>query len=133
MNHNVSQSSCLRSRLYAFVLGVPIITVLYTKCLILARASEWHGHPFEPLFTILFKPAYYLSLLLPRVAEWQHALGIVLITGALWGFVVVGLGLGAIEAVKKRSWTTQQGAAPNGGPATPPGSSGVTEGPPSVS
>ena len=40
-----------------------------------------------------------------------------------------------LRFTKKKADTkrVEQGAAPNGGPATPPGNSGVTEGPPSVS
>ena len=46
-------------------------------------------------------------------------------------------GEGARSFSRWREWyrqkLTEQGASPNGGPATPPGNSEVTEGPPSVS
>jgi hypothetical protein len=138
MSSNMAHIKRLRSRVIAFLIGVTVITIVYTGCLILAHG--WHGHPnslidatVNLLFTILFKPAYYLGLLLPRIAEWQHGLGIVLITGALWGVVIVGLGLGITEAVRKKRKATQPCAPPNGGPATPVDNSGVTDGPPSVS
>jgi len=54
------------------------------------------------------------------------------------GFSVVGALIAAVllyrvACVPVRSRTSQPCAAPNGGPATPLGNSGVTEGPPSVS
>jgi hypothetical protein len=108
----------MRQRIIAFLVGVPVITILYTICLIVARGSDWRGDPnslvdaaVRFLLAVFFKPAYYLSLALPRVAQWQHALGIVFIMGALWGVAVVGLTFGIIDILRKRK-TTQQGAAP---------------------
>jgi hypothetical protein len=58
-----------------------------------------------------------------------------LVALALYQLPVNALALfGASILQKSRSdGSTQQSAAPNGGPAMPPGNSGVTEGPPSVS
>lgn len=118
MNSDYLQAPCRRSRLYAFLIVVPIITGLYTGCLlhrIDLGASHWRGHAFDFLFTVFYRPCYWLSALLPRAAaEWLHGFWIVPIVGALWGAVIVGLGLGLSEAVRKRRRPTR-GVAPNGG------------------
>lgn len=136
MNSNHSQTPRRRSRLYAFVIGVPIISLLYTGCLlhrIDLGASHWHGQPFDLLFTIFYIPCYWLSAPLPRAAaEWLHGFWIIPIVGALWGIVIVGLGFGVIEAVRKRSRPTQ-GAAPHGGSAPQPSHSEAPEGSPPAS
>ena len=47
--------------------------------------------------------------------------------------VILVLSLRALAGPRKRSPDAEQNAPPNGGPAKPPESSGVSEGPPSVS
>ena len=119
MDDRNTKSQGIGYRILSFVVGVPLIAILYTACVILARG--W-AETYRPLsrdiapiarlvFAVLFKPAQYLSHLLPQVAEWHHALGIVLIMGVIWGMAIMGLTLWIIAKVKKQQ-STQQGAPP---------------------
>lgn len=114
MKRSVAQLKRTHSHGIAFLVGVPAITLVYTGCLILARGADWQADSnsfidrslqFQTL--LFFKPAHHLSFVLPHVAEWQHALGIVLIVGALWGVLFVSVGICVVHIVKNRKQITQ--------------------------
>jgi len=82
---------------------------------------------------------FFIAMWMPRpLAEWT---GISMV----WALLIVGVVFGIPMVIFERCVhrlavnkemdriLADQGAAPNGGPATPTGNSGVAEGPPSAS
>lgn len=92
-------------------------------------------------FGVLMVSGVVLGLFKSPLAAWSMVLGLVALL-VLWiphplfrgSLVLPGVAtLGDLAACLGRGMNGEQGAAPNGGPATRLGNSGATEGPPSVS
>src|SRR5438034_1217814 len=73
------------------------------------------------------KPGVSLSPLVHGLFAWP-----IMVPEAL-EYVLAEVGILRAPPAAPAKGIAEPGAAPNGGPATPPGDSGVTEGPPSVS
>jgi hypothetical protein len=96
---------------------------------VICHAVKWYtGHERYQLLAMAFG-VVPLLIALPALNSGQkaqyacavliaYATGLILLTRRIYGWI---------------SMNTDPGASPNGGPATQPGNSGVTEGPPSVS
>lgn len=98
---------------------------------------------FWPSIGVAFLPFAYLTYVLATTPPGRTDDGLVvlvalaILTGFLFATLCLPLSLllGAVASRRQRleSLLSQQGAPPNGGPAKPLGSSGVGDGPPSVS
>jgi hypothetical protein len=98
-----------------------------------ALVLTWLGLLLLPVFAVLVLAGarpLYVKLLGQRVGYTSP--GVALLLSA----AVFALSLWQYRVLTRRDVVqlfNEQGAAPNGGPATPPGDLGLTEGPPSVS
>ncbi len=123
------------------MMTVVITSVIGGLFLIVVFAPEpWQTRPWtlwercaQGLLLVLGWPLWAAAMVFDRLSwrmsDWFAGVfypALLVVSGAFWSAV--------IEVVRARiKRTPNKGAAPNGGPATPLGNSGVTEGPPSVS
>ena len=118
----------------AILLLAAYIVVMNWSCVVASLRNKRHGidrhYSTVPIMSFLLTA---LASLIYPLAEKRWMVSVPLLDianwSAVWGFISLPV-LCIREAKAKK--TTEPSTAPNGGPAAPPGSSGVTEGPPSV-
>ena len=80
-----------------YIIGVPLIAVGYLFLILIARGSDWHAYPHNPLVNVLFNtvmiilvaPGLLLGLIFPSLTEWHHGFPLVFFVGIMWGVVLI--------------------------------------------